>query len=42
MRALANEAGLLIFGGDAKALKGFVQWVNPLDINVKLGQLFSV
>jgi hypothetical protein len=37
MRTLANEHGLLILAKNSKALKGFIQWINPVSTDVQLG-----
>jgi hypothetical protein len=37
MRTLANEHGLLVVCHYSKALKGFIQWVNPVSTDMQLG-----
>jgi hypothetical protein len=37
MATLANECSLLILAKNSKALKGFIQWVNPVSTDVQLG-----
>jgi hypothetical protein len=42
MATLANEHCLLVVCHYSKALKGFIQWINPVGTDVQLGQFLSV